>query len=53
MPGLWWTAALVFTSIGALFVWGARAFAMDDFYLWACPMLLLAALCAALGAAAC
>lgn len=49
MAGLWWGGALLFTGIGVLFYWGARALAMDDFYWEACLFLIFALICAGLG----
>jgi hypothetical protein len=39
---------MIFTGIGALFYWGARALAIDDFYREACLFLILALICAGL-----
>ena len=49
MAGLWWGGVLLFTAMGALFYWGARALAMADFYREACLFLVLALVCACLG----
>ncbi len=49
MAGIWWGGAMIFSGIGALFLWGARVLAMDDFYREACLFLVLALLCACLG----
>ncbi|MFI5331987.1 MAG: hypothetical protein ACHQ2F_13290 [Desulfobaccales bacterium] len=43
---------MIFSGIGALFYWGARALAMDDFYREACLFLVLALICACLGVGA-
>ncbi len=50
MAGLWWSGALVFAGIGALFFWGARILAQDDFYRVACLFLVLALIFACLAA---
>ncbi len=49
VAALWWDGALLFTGMGALFYWGARALAMADFYREACLFLALALICACLG----
>jgi hypothetical protein len=49
LAGIWWGGAMIFTALGALFCWGARALAMDDFYREACLFLVVALICASLG----
>ena len=49
MAGICWGGAVIFTGIGALFYWGARALSMDDFYREACLFLVLALICAGVG----
>jgi len=52
LQGLCWSGAMIFSGIGALFYWGARALAMPDFYRLACLSLVLALICACLGVGA-
>ena len=51
MAVIWWRGAMTFTTLGALFFWGARALDTDDFYREACLFLVLALICAGLGIA--
>jgi hypothetical protein len=48
LAGIWWGGAMIFSGIGALFYWGARALAMDDLNREACLFLVLALICAGL-----
>jgi len=49
MAGLCWGGVLICTGMGALFGWGARALAIEEFYREACLFLVTALICACLG----
>jgi hypothetical protein len=49
LAAIWWGGAVIFTALGILFFWGARALARNDFYGEACLFLVLALICASLG----